>query len=350
MDLEFPSFASSRPRHAVGKAQNFKLSSAAAGRCRYELVSTASIMPTIPLRRRLLDELDDIEHDTKRVRLQREIDKLTEDLLDTEFDHVLSDNDNDNDSISSLSSLSSLSDDNSEGYDESLSDLEDQIYENFEQEITALRHEILTTRVLEPGARVPKSSQLHLLDDFSENNVRLFRKKLRVDPQTFHALVERIEEHPIFYNNSNIAQAPPKVQLAIFLNRVGHYGNSASPEDIAQWAGGSAGWIDKCTNRVMVAILSLHDEAIHLPTAEEKEDAKAWVEGESCEEWRDGFLLVDGTKFPVFQRPGLHGDAWYDKNKDYSLDCQVCCHIDFSASCLYLLIASWSCFPTPSCL
>lgn len=88
MDLEFPSFASSRPRHAVGKAQKFKLSSAAAVCCHYELVSTASIMPTIPLCYRLLDELDGIEHDTKRVRLQREIDKLTEDLLDTEFDPI----------------------------------------------------------------------------------------------------------------------------------------------------------------------------------------------------------------------------------------------------------------------
>lgn len=285
-------------------------------------------MPTIPLRRRLLDELDDIQHDSKRARLQREIAELTEDILDTEFDHVLSDNDalsdnSDSSSISSLSSLSDNTDNNSSGDEQSISDLEKEMYEDFNREITALRHEILTTRVLEPGARVPKSSQLHLLDDFSENNLRLFRKKLRMDPETFHALVERIADHPIFYNNSNVTQAPPKVQLAIFLNRVGHYGNAASPEDIAQWAGGSAGWVDKCTNRVMVALLSLHDEAIHLPTAEEKEEAKAWVEGETCEEWRNGFLLVDGTKFPVFQRPGLHGDAWYDKNKDYSLDCQV---------------------------
>lgn len=284
-------------------------------------------MPTAPLRRRLLNGLDEIEHQTKRARLEHEIAELTEDILDTEFDHFFSDNEpqSDNDNIS-ISSLSSLSDGISIGSDieQSISDLEDEIHADFEHQITALRHEILTTRVLEPGTRVAKSSQLHLLDDFSENNTRLFQKKLRVDPQTFSALVKRIENHYIFYNNSNIAQAPPNVQLAIFLNRAGHYGNAASPEDIAQWAGGSAGWVDKCTNRVMVALLSLHDEAIHLPTSEEKEEAKEWVEGETCEEWRDGFLLVDGTKFPVFQRPGLHGDAWYDKNKDYSLDCQVC--------------------------
>lgn len=34
-------------------------------------------------------------------------------------------------------------------------------------------------------------------------------------------------------------------------------------------------------------------------------------------------MMADGTKFPLFERPGLHGDAWFDKNKDYSLDGQV---------------------------
>ena len=46
--------------------------------------------------------------------------------------------------------------------------------------------------------------------------------------------------------------------------------------------------------------------------------------GENMSRVEGWVLLVDGTKFPVFQRPSLHGDAWFDKNKDYSLDCQVC--------------------------
>ncbi|KAJ7085305.1 hypothetical protein C8R44DRAFT_594675, partial [Mycena epipterygia] len=73
----------------------------------------------------------------------------------------------------------------------------------------------------------------------------------------------------------------------------------------------------------MVAILSLHDVAIRYPTAEEKELTKEWVEAQTCPEWRDGWMMADGSKFPLFQRPGLHGDAWFDKNKDYSLDGQI---------------------------
>jgi hypothetical protein len=73
----------------------------------------------------------------------------------------------------------------------------------------------------------------------------------------------------------------------------------------------------------MVALLSLHDTAIRYPTPEEKEKTKDYVEEQTCPEWRDGWMMGDGTKFPLFQRPGLHGDAWFDKNKDYSLDGQV---------------------------
>lgn len=62
---------------------------------------------------------------------------------------------------------------------------------------------------------------------------------------------------------------------------------------------------------------------IGLPDGLEKENAKQWVEDESCPEWRDGFLVAGGTKIPFFQRPGLRGDAWFDKDKEYSMDMQA---------------------------
>ena len=56
-----------------------------------------------------------------------------------------------------------------------------------------------------------------------------------------------------------------------------------------------------------------------MPPEEEKE----YVEEVTCPEWRNGFLLVDGTKFTLFQKLGLHGKVWFNKNKNYSIDCQV---------------------------
>ncbi|KAJ7642520.1 hypothetical protein B0H17DRAFT_837108, partial [Mycena rosella] len=155
-----------------------------------------------------------------------------------------------------------------------------------------------------------------------EYNIKSWRRKLRVDPNVFDSLVAMIKDDPIFYNNSNNLQFPVEIQLAVFLFRAGHYGNAASPYDTATWAGMSVGGVDKSTDRALVAILGLHDDAVGLPEGKEKEASKRWVERESCIEWRDGFLVVDGSKIPFYERPGLHGDAWFDKDKQYSIDLQ----------------------------
>jgi hypothetical protein len=206
----------------------------------------------------------------------------------------------------------------------SITDFEVEYYMNWERRYRELFEEISTTRVLNPAPPIPKSSQLHLLDHWRTHNPERFRRKLRVEPYTFDGLVSRIEDHPIFHNNSNNTQLPVYIQLYIFLFRAGHYGNASSPEDTAQWAGVSVGGVEKSTDRVIVALLSCHDEAVHLPDAMEKESSKSYVGNSVCPEWRGGFLLADGSKFPFYQRPGLHGDAWFDKDGMYSIDCQVC--------------------------
>ncbi|KAJ7230422.1 hypothetical protein GGX14DRAFT_344159 [Mycena pura] len=172
---------------------------------------------------------------------------------------------------------------------------------------------IESSRVIDEAPRIAKLSQLSLLDEWRSTGHLNFRKKLRVEPHIFDGLVQLVHDHHIFMNNSNNPQLSVHIQLAIFLYRAGHYGNSAAPGEVAQWAGVSLGTVVNCTRRVTVAILSLHDDAIHLPSEEEKERAKAWIESETCPEWWDRWMLADGTKFLLFQRPGLHGDAWFDK-------------------------------------
>ncbi|KIK23178.1 hypothetical protein PISMIDRAFT_100947, partial [Pisolithus microcarpus 441] len=70
--------------------------------------------------------------------------------------------------------------------------------------------------------RLPHAPQLQLLEEWCLNNdLKRFRQKLHVDPDIFALLVNRLENHPIFSNNSNNPQFPVPVQLAIFLNGVG---------------------------------------------------------------------------------------------------------------------------------
>ena len=58
-----------------------------------------------------------------------------------------------------------------------------------------------------------------------------------MDPLIFDHIVNQIREHEIFDSHGNNLQLPVSVQLAVFLNHAGHYGNAISLEDVAQWGG-----------------------------------------------------------------------------------------------------------------
>ncbi|KAF9220436.1 hypothetical protein BS17DRAFT_681707, partial [Gyrodon lividus] len=81
-----------------------------------------------------------------------------------------------------------------------------------------------------------------------------FCKKLWVNPELFDDILDQLSAHPTFHSQSNNPQLPVAVQLAIFLNHAGHFGNAISPDDVALWAGVSVGSVINCTNFVMVAI------------------------------------------------------------------------------------------------
>jgi hypothetical protein len=229
-------------------------------------------------------------------------------------------------SSSSSSSISSSSSSSSFDSDANMSvdaDTDDEYMAGIAK-LDSLLKLAMETRVIFPNT-VHKNSQLYLvLEQFRLEDPCRFRHNLHVTPNTFDSLLELIQNHDQFQNNSNIQQAPVRVQLAITLFRFGHFGNAASVEAIAQWAGVSVGLVVKATRRVIVAFITLHDQAIRWPNAQEKEAAKQAVEDMSCFQWRNGFCMVDGTVIPLFAKPGHHGEAYYDRKGSYSLAVQVC--------------------------
>jgi len=154
-----------------------------------------------------------------------------------------------------------------------------------------------------------------------------FRQSLRVSPMTFDKILAKISDDPVFFNNSNNPQQPVEEQLAIALYRFGHNGNAAGLQKVANWAGTGKGTVTSATRRVMTAVLrpGFMQEAVRLPTTEEKEEAKAWVEKRSCEAWRNGWCLVDGTLVPLYTRPYWFGKSYFDRKCNYSLNIQVSC-------------------------
>lgn len=202
-----------------------------------------------------------------------------------------------------------------------------------------LREEILHTRVLVRSVqRPPRMSQLPLLSWYAEHNEARFRHYVRVCPVTFWNIVGMIKDHLVFHNNSNNQQMAVDHQLAIFLRRVGHYGNGVSVVDLADWAGVSTGTVENCTRRVALSILSLHDIAMAKPTVQEQISARIWARDSTCPEWDKGYVAVDGTTFPLFEKPGYYGETWFDKDKVYSIKTQVHLTSDLTVQCFHLSI------------
>ena len=118
---------------------------------------------------------------------------------------------------------------------------------------------------------------------------------------------------------------PVEEQLAIMLYRFGHYGNAASTMKVTLWAGVGYGTIKLVTTWVMKAICDQQFCRATMPWSDPAkiEQAKAWVEGHSCLAWWDGWLMVDGTLVPLFQQLHHHGNSFFDRKSNYSLNVQV---------------------------
>lgn len=294
-------------------------------------------MPHLSTREELLHAIDQAELSLANLRRQHV-------LLDGQSSDIWSDSESNTSSLStdeedtnmSFSSLSPLSfpSPHLSGFssdDSEFSDESDQLeatahYDRLQDTISALRDEVEKARVLhKPDEPPPRAPQLHMLVHHEEHRPHLFRQKLRVNPEIFDDILDQISDHPIFHNQSNNPQLPVSIQLAIFLNRAGHYGNAVSLEDVAQWAGVSTGSVVNCTHRVMIALLEEHDRYISFPAgdSEDAELARQFAESRTCPEWRRGFLAIDGSTINLFAKPSYFGESFYDRKSNYSLGCQV---------------------------
>ena len=138
---------------------------------------------------------------------------------------------------------------------------------DFYELTTALHDEVTKACILNACPPPAHNPQIYLLNEWKLNHPHLFQCKLHVSFDVFAHILGKIQDHPAFESNPNSPQLPVSIQLAVFLNAAGHYGNAAMSQDIAEWAGVSVGTAYNCFKRVMTAILSLHQDFIHFNLA-----------------------------------------------------------------------------------
>lgn len=194
------------------------------------------------------------------------------------------------------------------------------------EELTNGLLELYSRFYWEERTKIIKSdSILHLLlTEWKQTRPEIFRSYLRVTSDCFDALIEAIRDDPVFHNNSNNSQTPVEMQTVIALYRFDHYGNAASTMKVALTFGVSYGLVRLATARVMKACCSerFRASSVQWSSADEKELAKEAV-ANTCPGWRNGWCMVDGTLVPLFQRPSLFGNTWFDRKSNYSMNVQV---------------------------
>jgi hypothetical protein len=138
----------------------------------------------------------------------------------------------------------------------------------------------------------------------------MFKSQVRTTHEGFHALVNLLKDHSIFHNNSYYQQMSPAYQIAVTLMRLGSYGNGASLHHAQRIFGFSKGAVVLYTDRVVYALNSMKSEWVQWPDLDRRNEISDILEVEGF----PGCIgFVDGTLLPMPQKPGLHGERYYDR-------------------------------------
>lgn len=145
-----------------------------------------------------------------------------------------------------------------------------------------------------------------------------FLQKYRMSRDSFVFLLSKIKNHPVFHTAKKKKQAPVEYQLMTWLKYVGTEGSGASNANQRNTFGIGYGTADSYRKRVTIAILSLSNEYIKWPDAEER--AKICQEIFQKYDFPHCCMVGDGTLFPFAFEPETEDAPDYSGRKyGYSL-------------------------------
>lgn len=191
--------------------------------------------------------------------------------------------------------------------------------------LLSMIEEVEATRYLEPRDEVPKSSDWYLLIFPLLQNTR-FRIFTRMDRMSFELVLRKVQQDPVFQNQSNTPQAPVREQLALALYKLGHSGSASGFRLTASAFGVSEGHVYKCTKRVIVALARIYKTYIRWPNERERmqesifNDEKAGLIG--------AIGSVDGTDIVLAEKPcgEFNPETFFSRKKRYAID--LCAVVD----------------------
>ncbi|MBW0505120.1 hypothetical protein O181_044835 [Austropuccinia psidii MF-1] len=156
------------------------------------------------------------------------------------------------------------------------------------------------------------------LDEFFSMNDTDSNLVVWISKPGFLHIYNLIKDSNILHNNSKHCQLDICFQLAMTFERLGSNGNGSSVEQLATTYQMSRGGVVEELCRVIGAIIALVLTYLCWPNADRQLAGKGFP---GC------VAFLDGTCIPLFQRPGVDGEVFFDCKSRYSLDfCLVCDH------------------------
>lgn len=207
----------------------------------------------------------------------------------------------------------------------------DELY-NTEDELMDIREIAGNLRYHESREKMPHKYPFDI-DDVLRLRPYDFRAALRTTPACFQALLNLIGDHPVFQSTSRNKPPPPEHQLAITLERLGSNGNGASVSRLARYYKVSLGAVINCTRRVLTAIKDCAKGHLAWPSKRRRKRISAVM---SQEGFPGCVGFVDGTTFPLMQKPGKDGEVFWDRKKQYSINGQIVCDCDRRITAIYV--------------
>ena len=151
-----------------------------------------------------------------------------------------------------------------------------------------------------------------------------FLAKYRMHRESFHGLVGKIKDHPVFQPSlfCRKKQAPVEHQLMVFLAYLGTSGSGANNPRLRNVFGIGRGTVEVYKRRCTAAISSLRNEAIQWPNVAERKEIALHMMLEH--DFINCIGIADGTLFPLTYEPRSKDAPDYHGRKfRYSLSVMI---------------------------
>ena len=183
---------------------------------------------------------------------------------------------------------------------------------------------LISSRYLEPRLYLPRCTNwiTAVLPAMKDDS---FKYLMRMSRRDFAEMLHRIENGPgrkIFENLSRNKQVPISLQFSMALLRFGFSGNAAAALNISLVTRCSIGAVNNAYRRVTRALMLMAEDEIRWPSREERMSLRVRAARHG---FPFAFFAVDGTTVPLFEKPCVDHEAFFDRKSNYSLNALIAC-------------------------